>query len=133
MNRPRVFLSYPNQDRKLAAEVGRELSRLGVSSYDPDTELKAGDDWRKAIMKGIRESDAVVVFVTEPRLAASSWIGYEVGSASALGKDVFVMKPAAFSMSDLPSDLTASYVLDFDVSSPSDTARALASRLRVAA
>jgi hypothetical protein len=127
----RVFLSYSMRDKKLVASIERELKKLNVSTYNP-TNLKPGAEWRKSITEAIRKSDSVVVFVTEPN-APSSWIGYEVGSASALGKQVLVAKSNSLSASDLPTDLSAWQMVDFDPSSPSKTARTLASSLAVAA
>lgn len=133
MSKPRVFLSYSNQDRQFASAVAQELRSSGIFAYDPETEIKPGHEWRKSIMKGIKDADTVVVLVTQPHVAASSWIGYEVGSASAMGKDVLVVKPSTFSAGDLPRDLSGYRVLDFEPSSPGGLAKALVSRLAPAA
>jgi hypothetical protein len=125
----RVFLSYSQRDRDLATAFRQELKKLGVSTFDPVKDLKAGTEWRKAIMDGIRQSDWVVVLWTRPQTAESTWIGYEVGSASALGKDIVVMKPTSYSASDLPSDLAGWRTLDFEPSSPNKMAKTLVSSL----
>ncbi|HEY4941381.1 MAG TPA: toll/interleukin-1 receptor domain-containing protein [Rhizomicrobium sp.] len=130
--RHQVFLSYTHRDKTLVAAVERELKKLGVTAFNPGGDIKPGEDWRKSVMKAIKLSDLVVVFLADPTTVASSWIGYEVGSASALGKDVVVMKPSSFSVGDLPSDLAGWRTLDFDPARPAKTAKALASSLVIA-
>lgn len=128
-----IFLSYSSRDRALAAALGRELKKLGVSAFSPEGDMKPGEDWSKTVMEAIRKSNQVVVLLTEPYMAAASWIGYEVGSASALGKDIVVMKPSSFSVGDLPSDLAGWRMIDFDPASPDRAARTLVSNLAPAA
>jgi len=130
-----VFLSYSssNRDREIARVVALELKKLGVSSFDPSQDLKAGEDWRKSILNAIRKTEALFVFVTEPFATASSWMGYEIGTANAFGKNVVVVKSPSISAGDLPTDLASWRMVDFDPSSPASTARTLASSLAIAA
>ena len=83
-------------------------------------------------MDGIRRSDWIVVLMTQPYRVVSDWIGYEVGSASALGKDIVVMKPSSFSANDLPSDLAGWRMIDFDAASPDKMARTFVSSMAAA-
>ena len=128
----RVFLSFSKRDRKIAAALERELKKLGISAFNSDDELKEGSDWRKEVNAAIRKSDMVVVVLGEPDEVAGGWIGYEVGSATALGKDVVVMKPSSYSVGDLPVDLAGWRTLDFDPARPDKAARTLVSSLAVA-
>jgi TIR domain/Nucleoside 2-deoxyribosyltransferase len=130
MTKYRIFLSYSAQDRKLVTALERALERLGVSAFNPADDVKAGSDWREAILDGIRKSDRVVVLLTQPHVAAHTWTGYEVGAATALGKEVVVMKPSDFSIADLPGDLASWRTLDVDPSSPEKMALALVSSMR---
>jgi hypothetical protein len=128
----RVFLSYSSRDEKLVASIARELKKLNVSTFKPSN-LRAGADTRKTITDAIRKSDSLVVFVTEPYARSSGWTGYEVGSASAFGKQVLVAKPNSLSTSDLPTDLASWQMVDIDPESPSKTAKSLVSSLAMAA
>lgn len=130
--KPRIFLSYSQRDRAVAEAVARELEKLGVTAFNPDREQKPGGDWRTTIMDGIRRSDQVAV-IWNPNVSPSDWMNYEVGSASALGKDIVVMKPADLSASDLPGELAGWQTLDLDPASPGKIARLLASNLAPAA
>src|SRR5262245_28024232 len=123
----RIFLSYSQYDRNVAAALKDELNKLGATSFDPVEDLKSGTDYRQGIMYGIRQSDWVVVLLTRPYVTESSWIGYEVGSATALGKDIVVMKPTSYSASDLPTNLSGWRTLDFEPSLPNQTAKTLVS------
>jgi len=127
-----VFLSYSSRDRQFATALRRALKKLNVSTFDPEVEMKAGADWRKTVLDGIRQTQLALVLLREPSLAGIDWISYEVGTANALGKDIIVMKPAAFSAQDLPSDLSGWRMLDLDPSSPEKTAKILVSSLAVA-
>lgn len=131
--KPQIFLSYSNRDRALAASLERELKKLGVSAVTPETLVKPGSNWSKAVLDGIRKSNLVAVFLTEPSSASSSWIGYEVGSARALEKNIVIMKSPSFSSQDIPSDLAGWRLVDFDPAVPSLTAKTLVSNLGVAA
>ena len=128
----RVFLSYSRRDRAAAAGVARALQKLGITAFDPEREVKPGDNWRTTIMDGIRRSDQVAV-IWNPSSGPADWLNYEVGSASALGKEIVVLKPADFSSGDLPGELGGWRIIDFDPAAPDRTAKALASSLASAA
>jgi hypothetical protein len=132
MTKQTVFLSYSFRDKKVANALERALEEKGFATFDPAKNVRRGSDIRKAVIEGMRKSNWVIVLQTQPRTASSSWIGYEVGSAGALGKDIVIMKPNSFSAADLPSDLSGLRVFDFDPASPSEGVNELVSSFDLA-
>jgi hypothetical protein len=53
----------------------------------------------------------------------SGWMGYEVGSASALGKDIVVLKPQSLSVRDLSAEIGTLPMIDFDQTTPETAAK----------
>jgi hypothetical protein len=127
-----IFLSFSSADRKLVEGVQKELRKLGVSSFGW-ADLSPGKEWRRSVIDAIRKSDSVVLFFTEPEAPSSAWSNYEIGAATAMGKEIFIAKPNSLSLRDLPLDLSARHVIDFDPTSPRQAARSLATSLSLAA
>ena len=128
----KVFLSYSHRDKGLAIKFQRELKKRGVNAFRLDEEAGPGTDIRKAVVDGIRQSDFMVVLLPNPTSANSSWISYEIGSASALGKDVFLMKSPSYSVGDLPAEFSGWRMIDLDPVSPGRAAETLISSLATA-
>jgi hypothetical protein len=128
----KLFLSYTDRDAKLGGEFKSALEKQGVDTLDY-SHVRPGENWREKIIDGIKEADAVVVFVGSPAHLGSGWAGYEVGSASALDKDVWVLKPKFLSMTDLPADLKGYRTIDIDPAAPDKAVRSLILRTKTAA
>jgi nucleoside 2-deoxyribosyltransferase len=109
-----IFISHSARDRSIAAAIEHELEKLGFDVFNPANDIRAGDRWSDAIKSGIRRADMVIVLVASPEAAGTSWIGYELGVAEALGKPVLVLASNTNPLSTLPVDLLASRVLSFD-------------------
>ena len=130
---PKIFLSYSHQDAELAGGLRTALERLGAQTFDPSANVRAGDDIRKKIIEGIKKSDFVLLLVSSDAGSFRSWADYEVGSASALDKDVWVMKPNSLSIRDLPINFAGFHTLDFDPKAPDKAAKRLLSSVKAAA
>lgn len=126
-----IFISHSLKDRDLAETMVKALRKHDVSVFN-DTAIKPGNRWRSSITDAIRDS-AVVLVLWTPHSKTSDWVNYEVGFASGLGKNVIVLKPSSFSVSDLPVDLAGWRVVDFDPASPDKAAKSLVSELASAA
>ena len=133
MRTPRIFLSYLQRDSRLAGELTIALRKMGVDSFQTGLTISAGNMWSTAIDEGIRRADAVVVLLSSPEAARSSWIGYEVGFAQGLGKTVVLLRSIDWSVADYPTDLQHLRMIDLDPKSPEKTARALMANLPIAA
>jgi hypothetical protein len=82
----RIFLSYSRHDRDVVLSVSRELQSLGHDiTVDVDSVLP-GQDWRKILATGLRESEVYVVFLSHNSLTSPSVLS-EVGAARAFSEE----------------------------------------------
>ncbi|OQW34257.1 MAG: hypothetical protein A4E19_02005 [Nitrospira sp. SG-bin1] len=92
----KIFLSYAQQDRKIAERIEGYLRKHGIVTspevefFDPQKGIQAGDNIR-AILKNEIAASSTVVIITSPNSAQSQWVSYEAGMASALGKPIVVV------------------------------------------
>jgi hypothetical protein len=130
---PRIFLSHGARDADLAAGIARELRKHGVESFDASRGVAAGEDVRQTIKSAIRRSDGFVLVLGAPESAATSWSGYELGMAEALGKPILILLSHNHAADQLPSDLAGLPIVGFDPSRPELVSRELVDRLLAAA
>jgi hypothetical protein len=71
----RVFISYANKDRELAAKLAEQLSQAGFEVWNPAEEIAPGDNWAKKIGEALDGSDVMVVLVTRGSLESDSLRG----------------------------------------------------------
>lgn len=129
MTKPLVFISYSHRDADLAKKVGSALEHMGLKAFNPERDIPLGEDFRKTIQNAIRRSDALIMLVASPQRASSSWMSYEAGMAEALGKRVMVLLSNRYPVSELPVDVAASQIVNFDPQAPERAARDIAAYL----
>src|SRR5271170_7568577 len=57
----KVFLSYGHDHNKpLVDRIERDLKAAGYDVWKDETKIKAGDDWRRSIVDGLKDSDWVL-------------------------------------------------------------------------
>jgi hypothetical protein len=81
-----LFLAYTRDDGHRVEQVARWLEDAGLRPWS-DVELEAGVDWELAIADRLRDSDAVVVFVS-PAAEHASWVQREIDYAKASGTPI---------------------------------------------
>ncbi len=79
-----VFISYCRRDHFFAELARLKLAEAKIPVWVDKTNLRAGDDWRKEIDRGISDSFVVVVALSADSVN-SPFVTYEW--ASAIGKD----------------------------------------------
>jgi TIR domain len=79
-----VFISYCRRDHFFAELARLKLAEAKIPVWVDQTNLRAGDDWRKEIDRGISDSFVVVVALSADSVN-SPYVTYEW--ASAIGKD----------------------------------------------
>ena len=71
-----VFLSYSTKDYYFAELAAIKLEGSGVQLWRDQGQLRAGSDWRSGIERGISESIAVLVALSQSS-AESSYVTFE--------------------------------------------------------
>ena len=66
-----VFLSYSTKDHHFAELAGIKLAEADISLWRDQGQLRAGSDWRGGIERGISNSIAVVVALSENSVESS--------------------------------------------------------------
>jgi hypothetical protein len=68
-----VFLSYSNQDRRMAANIRSILSVSGIRTWW-DQDINAGDNWRESIQHNLNGASAVLTLWTSSSVNSSAVI-----------------------------------------------------------
>jgi len=83
-----AFMSYASEDAVFTDLASMKLKEAGVDVWADYGAVRAGDEWRDAIDKGISSSDVLLVMLT-PSSCASPYVTYEW--AFALGRGIKVI------------------------------------------
>lgn len=86
-----VFLSYSTKDHHFAELAAMKLAEAGITLWRDQGHLRAGNDWRNGIERGIGESIAVLVALS-PRSAESSYVTFEWAFGLGNGKTIVPIK-----------------------------------------
>jgi hypothetical protein len=66
----KVFISHSSKDEALASKIASFLEDAGLDVWYDKREIMPGDNWADKIAQGLRESDAMVVLLTEGALSS---------------------------------------------------------------
>jgi len=77
---PDCFISYSNQDQKLADFVCTELKQHGVDVFMATVSLKPGDQWSETIRINLKTSNWII-FLASRAACASAYVQQELGMA----------------------------------------------------
>lgn len=106
-----VFLSYSTKDHHFAELASIKLVEASIDLWRDQGQLRAGSDWRGGIERGISESIAVIVALSESS-AESSYVTFEW--AYGLGKSKTVV-PLKLEACKIHPRLEPIQYLDFSV------------------
>src|SRR5207237_6902636 len=104
MKKPRVFISYSNQDRDWALAFAQSLKEFGAEVWFDQWKIPAGQAWPAVLEKGLRESDVIAILINQGDLLRPNVL-FEVGAAVGMGKRVVPVLPKEFQFSELPYPL----------------------------
>jgi cobyrinic acid a,c-diamide synthase len=88
-----VFLSYAMADQALAAQVAQSLEKSGIDAPLFHVGVYAGDGFPEQIRKGLQNSDAVVIVLSDASIN-NGFVMAELGAALALNKRIVAIKPS---------------------------------------
>src|SRR5688572_20730132 len=86
-----VFLSYSTKDHYFAELAAIKLAEAGITLWRDQGQLRAGSDWRTGIERGIAESIAVIVALSQDS-AESSYVTFEWAYGLGQGTTVLPVK-----------------------------------------
>lgn len=88
---PTVFLSHSTKDHHFAELASLKLGEADIQLWRDQGHLRAGSDWRNGIERGITESIAVIVALSESS-AESSYVTFEWAYGLGKGRTVIPLK-----------------------------------------
>lgn len=62
---PKIFISYPNEDRELASQLSKELVGKGHEIFLDQQSIRVGSHWHEDITRNIKEADVFLALVTD--------------------------------------------------------------------
>lgn len=110
----KLFLSHNTEDKPFVQELGRRLQDMGVGVWIDEAEIKVGDSLLKKISSGITDCSFLVA-VLSPRSVRSSWVQFELETASTMeidGKTINVL-PVVIEDCAVPTFLLSKKYADF--------------------
>jgi hypothetical protein len=72
-----VFISYSHEDKEFARKLASDLAARGIRTWLDETEIKVGDSIVQRIEEGIRQSDYILVILSENSIH-STWVQQEI-------------------------------------------------------
>lgn len=100
----RVFISYAHDEYAVFVdEVYAILKGIGVNIWKDDYEIKGGDDWRRSITEGIKQSSHVIAFISTKSIRNPGVCLDELQIAVSQNKNII---PIRFDNVELPSSIS---------------------------
>lgn len=112
----KVFISHAATDSKLAKKIASGLKTSGLQVWDMATEVLPGENWGTKVAEALRESDAMVVLLTQDSLRSSNIsfeLSYALGNESYKGRiiPVIAARPEELQSNDIPWILNKFHVI----------------------
>jgi len=77
----RVFISYAREDREVATRIYTLLRGAGCDPWLDTEDLRAGQKWRPAITRAIREAKFFLALISPRSLGKRGYVQWELGEA----------------------------------------------------
>ncbi len=111
---PRVFISHSSQDKPFARKLIADLTKANLDIWFDERELKPGDSIVQGIADGLRDTDYLVVVLSEASVH-SHWVRQELNTAlmqELSGKGTTVV-PVRIDNCEIPTLLQERLYADF--------------------
>jgi hypothetical protein len=82
-----VFISHSSKERWIADQISKEIRALGAETWLDLKDLHGGDEIRRSIERGIRNSQEVIVLLSANSIT-SQWVLFEAGIATGQRKRI---------------------------------------------
>lgn len=87
-SRPRPFISYAREDRRLAERLYNDLRKHGVDPWIDTQKMVAGQKWRDTIRRAIRKATHVIVLISRNSVAKTGYVQAEIKVALSLYEEM---------------------------------------------
>ena len=84
-NNLRVFISYSEENKKIASGIKENLNRFGVQAFLAHDDIPPGKEWIPEILKNIKNADIFIALLSKD-FQESKWADQETGIAFCLNK-----------------------------------------------
>ena len=74
----KAFISYSHLDKKIAGDVNRFLTDIGIDGFLAHEHIDVSEEWRESILKELRCCDLFIPLLSE-NFRKSDWTSQEVG------------------------------------------------------
>lgn len=114
--KPKIFLSYAHEDRSRVEKVYDSLRAEGFNPWMDTRDIRAGDKWSNVILKSLRESDFIIIFVSKNSVSKRGFIQAEIRSAlnvfSEIPSGQIFLIPIRLDDSNVPTNLSHIHYVD---------------------
>ncbi len=87
----RLFISYAREDSSKVDRLQRDLEKAGFATWVDRGDITGGEVWKSEIVQGIRESDAVILVLSEHSVRSSN-VAAELSLGRSNEKPVFPVR-----------------------------------------
>ena len=91
MKRITTFLSHADEDKKIAGQLAKELSKYNFDVFVAHDDIVIGDDWENTLKTKIEKQDFFVALLSE-NFRKADFTDHEVGFAAAVNKRIFPIR-----------------------------------------
>lgn len=81
----RVFISYNEEDKKLAKKIKEGLNHYGIQAFLAHDDIDPSKQWPDEILKNLRQADVFIALISK-NFEKSEWTDQETGIAISLSK-----------------------------------------------
>jgi CHASE2 domain-containing sensor protein len=107
-----VFLCYADKDRELMEKIAKTLMRESFTVWTNKTDIKSGEEFEKAIERGIEEADNVVSLISSDSLQ-SEYCQRELSLAFSLNKPIIPLLVEDIDVNLIPSQIRTLQFISF--------------------
>lgn len=115
--KPRIYLSYAREDQDKVLEIYEKLSLEGFEPWMDFKDILPGQKWANEILKTIRESDIILVFLSKSSVEKNGYLRKEIRlalemSEEKMASDIFLIPVR---LEECPIPLRLSYFQPVDL------------------
>jgi nucleoside 2-deoxyribosyltransferase len=115
----KVFLSHSTRDQGIVVSLANLLTKLGIEVSVAEWYLRPGSKLDEKVFGQIKESDSVVVLLTQDG-TRSSWVNQELGYALGAGKPIIPLVEKGITQSQLAS-LQGKEYIEYNPNQPQES------------